>query len=68
MGLIKVELDSDVETHLRRFMKFLGTEWANTHVDPNLNLVGGEQLGENPEAMTALIEKYKEWLEAGEPA
>lgn len=67
MGL-KVELDSATETHLRRFMKFMGTEWANNNVDPNLGLTGGEQLGDSPTAMTALITKYVEWLEAGEPA
>jgi len=68
MGLIKVELDSDVKTHLHRFMKFMGTEWANKNVDGNLGLKGGEQLGDSPEAMNALIAKYVEWLEAGEPA
>jgi hypothetical protein len=65
---IKVELSSASETHLRRFVKFLGTKWADTNVDSAISLKEGELLGDSSEVMTALIAKYVEWLKAGEPA
>lgn len=55
------------ERPLRLFMKFLTSNWAARHARVDITNLGGI-IDVNEEQQAELIEKYVEWINAGEPA